>query len=88
MTLSPLDFFNRASDTLVKFNDIFGAIKDEDLDVHSLEVRNSVLNRLWNKTQETFDTYFETAAGQSSIQSAESKYDVLYAIYRGTCRYP
>lgn len=86
MPITPLDFFIRASDALVKFNANFNTLRDEDLDIYCLEVRSSELKTLWVKAKSTFDEclgYLQTAeaATKADIDSADGKYDVAYEAY-------
>ena len=86
MPLSPLDFFIRATDALVKFEANFTSLREEELDIYSLDVQAAEARELWSKVKEMFDqclTYLQTSedAESEDITSAESKYDVAYRAY-------
>lgn len=86
MSLTPIDFFIRASDSLIKFNINFGTLKDEQLDIYSIEVRGSELNKVWARVQETFEECINSLkayedASTEQLDSVQSKYDVSYELF-------
>ena len=55
MVLTPLDFCIRATDALVKFDANFASLRDDDLDIYSLEIQGNEARELWSKVKEMFD---------------------------------
>lgn len=55
MPVTPLDWFIRASDALIKFDAHFNLLREDELDEYELEFRSAEMDKLWAKVQETFD---------------------------------
>lgn len=69
MPLSPLDFFIRATDALVKFEANFTSLREEELDIYSLDVQAAEARELWSKVKEMFDQclkYLQTSKDAES----------------------
>ena len=84
--MTPLDFFIRATDALVKFEANFTSILDEDLDVYSLEIQGAEAKELWVKVKDFFekclnDIQSSDTSSAEELTSVESKYDVAFKAY-------
>ncbi|XP_075150623.1 uncharacterized protein LOC142224721 [Haematobia irritans] len=86
MSVFPFDRFIRVSDALIKFHAHFNAMKDEELDVYSLEIRSEELGKLWTKVQDCFEECVASLQGAgttqtSDIESVDGKYDASHQAF-------
>lgn len=54
MPVTPLDWFTRASDALIKFDAHFNLLREDELDEYELEFQSAKMDKLWIEVEETF----------------------------------
>ncbi|XP_075157736.1 uncharacterized protein LOC142231004 [Haematobia irritans] len=86
MSVSVVKRFIRISDALIKFHAHFNGMKEEELDVFSLEIRQVELGKLWERVQNTFDECLAALQDSgdtpsSDIDSVEGKYETSHEVY-------